>query len=237
MLRRIIIGALALILAVVGGVLTFVYAKGADQRAMAQLQPAQVLVVAQPIAAGTPAEAIGESLEVREIPTAAVVPGALTSIGDLGGRVTTADLQPGEQLLESRFAMPEEAALSNAVEIPQGMHQLSLLLEPRRVLGGTLQPGDTVGVFVSQDGIGSHIVQHKVLVVDVVGGPTTVVDENGQEVEQGPAGDVLVTLAVPAADAEELVFAAEYSRIYLSLEAPDAPEEGTRVVDPEVIFE
>jgi pilus assembly protein CpaB len=237
MIRRIIIGALALVLAVVGGVMTFSYASGADQRAIAELAPTRVLVVAAPIPAGTPSSAIAESLVVDEIPAAAVVPGALTDLSSLEGQQTTTDLVPGEQLLPSRFASPD--ALPGAVEIPPGMHQLTVQLDARRVLGGEVHSGDRVGVFVSRaDGAiaETQLILHKVLVTAVRGGPSVTEDEEGNEVEQGPSDILMVTMALSAPDAELVVFAAEYELMYLSLEPDDASEEGTRSVTPEVIL-
>lgn len=236
MTSRIIVGAVALLLALIGGALTVVYANDADARAIARLSPVQVLVVTQPIAAGTPAESIAESLALEEIPQAAVVPGALADLSTVEGQVTTADLQPGEQLLGARFAAPE--AVSAGVEMPPGMHRLSVQLEPRRVIGGELRPGDTVGFFVSRNGSNeTSLILHKVLVLDVVGGVTTTVDEAGNEVEQPAAGAITVTFALSLSDAELVVYAAEYDNIWLSIEAPGVPENGSRNVTPEVILE
>lgn len=239
MIRRIVIGALALVLAVVGGVLTVAYANGADERALAELAPTRVLVVAEPIPAGTPAEAIAGSLVVEDIPAAAVVPGALTDLSALeAGQLATTDLQPGEQLLAARFAAP--ADLPGAVEIPAGMHELTMQLDARRVLGGEITAGDRVGIFVSRADAAiaeTHLILHKVLVTDVRGGPTVTEDENGEEVEEGPADTLMITVAVSAPDAERIVFASEYELIYLSREAEDAPEDGTRSVTPEVILQ
>ena len=78
---------------------------------------------------------------------------------------------------------------------------------------------------------------HKVLVTDVQGGASTTTDENGEAVEQAAAGSIIVTLALSPADAEEVVFAQEFASIWLSLEGAEVPEDGTRVVDAEVIFE
>ncbi|MCH1883727.1 RcpC/CpaB family pilus assembly protein [Agrococcus sp. ARC_14] len=234
-MRRIIIGVIAVLLAVGGGTLTFLYASGADARAMAQMTPTQVLVVAETIPAGTPGDAIGASLVVQEIPAAAVVPGGVTDIAQLSGLEASADLQPGEQLLAARFEAPQ--AVAEAVEVPPGMHQLTIELEPRRVLGGELEAGDTIGIFVSRGSTeATHLMLHKVLVLAVAGGPEVTIDENGNEVEQAAASSILVTVALSAPDAERLVFAAEYDRIYLSLENADVSEQGTRIVDGEVIF-
>ncbi|MGM1028535.1 MAG: Flp pilus assembly protein CpaB [Actinomycetota bacterium] len=246
MIRRIIVALVALLIAAVGGVLTFLYAAGADARAMASMSPAQVLVVAEPIPAGTPAESIARSLTVTEIPSSAVVPGGVTDLGEVAGLLTTTDLQPGEQLLASRFAAQE--ALAEVVEVPADMHQLSLQLETRRVIGGELRAGDTVGVFLSgtvTTGTSTenssvdqtHLILHKVLVTAVTGGAAVTTDESGEEVEQEAEDTIMVTFALSAADAEQLVFGAEFGTIWLSLEGAEVPEQGTRLVIPQEAFQ
>ena len=64
------------------------------------------------------------------------------------------------------------------------------------------------------------------LVTAVRGGPTVAEDEEGNEVEQGPADTLMVTMALSAPDAELVVFGAEYELMYLSLEPDDASEAG-----------
>lgn len=245
MIRRIIVALVALLIAAVGGVLTFLYASSADARAMANMSPAQVLIVAEPIAAGTAAESLSRSLTVAEVPSSAVVPGGVTDLAEVAGLLTTTDLQPGEQLLASRFEAPE--ALAAAIEVPTDMHELSLQLETRRVIGGELRPGDTVGIFVSarltsgEGGEGeaavTKLILNKVLVTAVAGGAAVVTDENGEEVEQGPEETVMVTFALSAADAEQVVWGAEFGTVWLSLEGAEVAVDGTRVVTAEEVFQ
>ena len=246
MIRRIIVALVALLIAAAGGVLTFLYASGADARAMADMAPARVLVVAEPIAAGTPADAIAESVSVAELPAAAVVPGGVADLADVAGLLTNADLQPGEQLLTTRFESPD--GVPEVVEVPPNMHQLSLQLETRRVIGGELRPGDTVGVFLSgtvvtgtstenSESDQTHLILHKVLVTAVTGASGVVTDENGDEVQQEAEETIMVTFALSAADAEQLVFGAEFGQIWLSLEGADVPEDGTRLVTPVEAFQ
>jgi pilus assembly protein CpaB len=241
MARRIITIVLAALLAVVGGSLTYLYASGADRRAMADLEPTSVLVVAEPVAAGTPAEELSELVEMREVPAGSEVPGGVDDLSQVKGLVTSADLVPGEQLVKARFVASED--LDAGVTVPEGHHRVSIELEPRRVIGGQLRPGDTVGVFVSLNSDGSekktHLILHKVIVTDVRGGVREVEDEDkdGEETETAPAEMVMVTLAVPATDAEKVVYAAEYELVWLSIEPEEASENGTRIITPEVIFE
>jgi pilus assembly protein CpaB len=247
MIRRLIIALVALLVAAAGGVLTYLYASAADSRAMARMEPTQVLVVAEPIAAGTPAEELARSLTVAELPRAAVVAGGVTDLADVAGMQTSADLQPGEQLLSSRFVAPEAAA--GEIEVPTDMHELSIRLETQRVIGGELRPGDTVGVFVSatiettvpgaeetQQEMITHLVLHKVLVTDVRGAATVTTNDAGEQVEEEAAESVMVTLALSPADAERVVFAQEFASIWLSLEGAEVPEDGTQTVDAEVLF-
>lgn len=49
-------------------------------------------------------------------------------------------------------------------------------------------------------------------------------------VAEAPSDQLLVTMAVSAAEAEQLVFAAEFGTIWLTAEGPDASEEGTRIL-------
>lgn len=226
-MRRILIVALALILAVVGGVVTFSYAAGADARAMAGMQPTTVLVVAEPVPQGTAAEELSGLLTLAELPASAVVPGALADLSTLEGTVATTDLEPGEQLLASRFAAPD--ALGAAVQVPEGLLLMSIELEPRRVIGGDLQPGDRIAIFVSEGGDGApdatNLLQRDVLVVDVAGGASVATDEAGVQTEQPASPSVMVTVAVDPTASQQLVFAIEYEIVYLSLESETAPKD------------
>lgn len=240
--RRIVAGVLAVLLAGLGGVLVIGYATGADQRAMAGMDPVAVLVVAQTVPEGTAAEELGDLVSTEELPSTAVAPGALSSVAEVAGLVTTTELLPGEQLFAGRFVDPQALADAARVEVPEGMHQLSVLLDPQRVLGGHLTPGATVGVFISvTDPAETHLVQHKVLVTDVQGGivPASQDEPDPDAATAAPVGEgsVMVTLAVEGPDAEQIVFGAEHGSIWLSLEDTEADDSETRIVDRESVYE
>jgi pilus assembly protein CpaB len=226
-MRRVLVVALALVVAIVGGVVTFSYAAGADARAMAGMQPTSVLVVEEAIPAGTASEDVAELVTLAELPANAVVPGSMRSLDGLAGLVTTTDLEPGEQLLTARFAPPD--ALGGAVEVPAGMHLISVQLEPRRIVGGDVEPGDRVAVFVSEGDEPSpdatRLLMHSVLVVDVAGGTAVVVDETtGTETEEAADSAVTVTVALDPVQSQQLVFSVEYELVYLSIEPDDASD-------------
>ncbi|MPV37017.1 Flp pilus assembly protein CpaB [Georgenia subflava] len=239
MTRRIVAALAAVLLAVVGAVLLVGYVAGADQRAMAGMETTPVLEVVEPVAAGTPAAELAELVTVADVPRSMVASGAVASLTEIDGLVATTDLLPGEQLLGSRFADPASLVDPARVEVPAGMHEVSVLLESQRVLGSSLAAGDTVGVFITRSGE-THLALHKVLVTRVQGGitPPTPTAEGAEAVPAPvPQGSVMVTLAVAAPDAERIVWAAEHGGIWLSAEPGDAPEDGTRAVNETSVYE
>lgn len=248
--RRIVAAIIAVVLAGLGTTLLGGYVAGADRRAAAGMVQTPVLVAAAPIPAGTPASALGELVTTKELPAKSVTPGALTELDQVAGQEVVADIQLGEQLVPARFAAPAEDA--GAVEVPEDMHELSVLLEPRRVLGGHLTAGDTVGVFVSfgenfTDGR-THLTLHKVLVTRVQGGLAPA--EGGQQGSEdtqpedgaapapgtAPADAVVVTLALSPGDAEKVVWAQEWGTTWLSVERDTVPEDGTSIVTKDGVF-
>ena len=245
--RRVIAAVVAALLAMVGGVLIVSYVRGADERAMAGQKPVEVLVVSGEVAEGTTAEALAESVTTTELPAKAVPENALTSLDDVSGLVVTADLHPGEQLLTTRFAHPETVRKTE-VEVPPGLQQLSLLLEPQRIIGGFIEAGDTVGVFVSmpknEEGPSqTHLILNQVLVTRVQGGVdmSTDTEAEPEEPTEGasatPASPIVVTLAADGPSAERIVYGQEHGTVWLSLEPADALVDGTKVVTRENIYQ
>jgi pilus assembly protein CpaB len=234
--------AAALVLALVGGAVLVAYVRGADARAAAGLQPVRVLVVQQPVPEGTPADQLADKVETELVPAKAAVPGRVSDLAALAGKVTTADLQPGEQLLRSRFAAPDDLRAPGTVDVPAGKQEVSVVLAPERAVGGRLAAGDTVGIYLSltfEDGTATtHGVLHGVLVTQVQGAPAAPSTSSGSsgdtetasEGTPAPTGSLLITLAVTARDAEEVVFGAEHGSLWLSLEPDGADNAGTQVI-------
>ncbi|KAE8765552.1 Flp pilus assembly protein CpaB [Georgenia thermotolerans] len=251
MIRRILAAVAAILLAAVGALVLVTYVGNADERAMAGMQTTDVLVVTAPVAQGTPVANLKDAVNLEALPAKAVPAGAVATLDDLVGQVTTADLQPGEQLLAARFADPATLQKHGAVEVPPNMHEVSVLLDPQRVVGGRVTAGDTVGVFVSLGGK-THLTLHKVLVTHVQGGvivpsegsaatdvaPAKATDPGAAATpEPAPSSSVMVTVAVSAPDAEKIVFAAESASIWLSKEGAEVPVDGTRIVTEGNVYE
>lgn len=256
MSRRILGIVAAVVLAAVGtGVLTL-YVKGAEDRALAGERTVEVLVVQAAVKSGTPAEQLADLVDMKRIPAKVQAVDSVASLDELDGKVALVDLVPGEQVVATRFAEPDQIVQRGAVEVPDGLQEVTVSLEPQRAIGGRIAPGDTVGVFLSfepfdVDGVmltdeagnttevqktpnTTHLTFHKVLVTNVQGEPAPAREEAEDDDESpgpdpAPGGSFLVTLALDSAQAERVVFTAEFGTIWLSHEPETAVEDGADI--------
>ena len=245
MRRRLLAATAALVLLLVGSVVLVAYVRGADARALAGTRTVEVLVADQPIPAGTSGKELAGLVRRDVLPEKAALPGRVTDLSELAGQSATVDLEPGEQLLASRFAHPDSQRAPGTVAVPAGKSEVSVLLEPQRVVGGRLSAGDTVGVFISLKSgkPQTHVVLHRVLVTQVQGAPAQPSADGEQSDPQtassgsaAPTSALMVTLAVTSREAEAVVFGAENGTVWLSLEPEDASTGGTEVITPENIY-
>ena len=250
MRRRLLAALAALVLLSAGTVVLLAYVRGADARALAGVQTVEVLVADQVIPEGTPAEQLTTLVRTETLPRKAAVDGRVTDLDELDGLVAGVDLQPGEQLLRSRFGEVDAAGEEGTVPVPAGLQEVTVLLEPQRAVGGRLVAGDTVGVVVSigdgkQTGE-THSVVHEVLITEVQGAPlpadpeaeAAATDEtaNASSGSAVPVQSLMITLAVTASQAEAVVYGMEHGTIWLSLENADAKTGGTSVLDAGTIY-
>jgi pilus assembly protein CpaB len=240
MRRRLLAATAALVLALVGTVVLVAYVRGAETRALAGVQTVDVLVVQQPVPAGTPAPELAGLVGVEQVPAKAAVEGRVSDLDELAGQVATVDLQPGEQLLAARFSGADDLLAPGTVAVPAGAQEVSVLLEPQRAVGGRLAAGDTVGVLISMDTPSTHVVLHRVLVTQVQGAPVPVDSSGDVETASAgsaaPAASLMVTLAVTAEQAEGVVFGAEHGTLWLTLEPEGADIDGTEIVTPDNVY-
>lgn len=235
MKRRMVAALTAVILAAMGGLLLLGYVSAADERAIADLEPVTVLVATKPVPVGTSAEDLGPSVETRRLPGVAVAPGTAAALADLHGLVTTTALEPGEQLLRSRFADPAVLEAAKGLVVPKGLQQVSIQLQPQRALNGALTPGATVGVFLStKETEKTELALHKVLVTAVSGAPNPPSD--GEAASASSTEGVTVTLALDATSASRVVFAAEHGSVWLSAEPTDAPADRSPVITKKSLY-
>ena len=242
MVRRLLAAFAALLLLVVGTAVLVAYVRGADSRALAGVRTVEVLVADQLIPGGPTAAQLDDLVRTDIVPAKTAVDGRVTDLESLAGQVATVDLQPGEQLLASRFESPDEMQAPGTVAVPDGLQEVSILLEPQRAVGGRLAAGDTVGVFVSlSEPTATHVVLHHVLVTQVQGAPApadpaSADPETASAGAAAPSASLMITLAVTAANAEAVVFGIEHGTVWLSLEPAGAGTSGTEVITPDNIY-
>jgi len=181
-MRRVIAIVAALALAGLGTFLLVRYIQGAEARALAGEVLVEVLVVDQPIEAGTPAEELTDRVRAERVPTKVAAAGAVDDLTSLEGQVAAIALLPGEQLVADRFVDLEAYQGIDGgpkVEVPADLLQVTLSLSPERVVGGELRPGDIVAVFASFDPFALNSVEPTGLAPDEI--PVLVPDEGTEE--------------------------------------------------------
>ena len=117
----------------------------------------------------------------QKLPGTAVAKTRSGQSGRQAGKVTAVDLLPGEQLVAERLAAPGNHQIQRrAIQVPEGLQEISFQLEPQRVVGGQLAAGDHIGIFISLKGGGieaspeketTQLTLHKVLLTAVQGAP------------------------------------------------------------------
>jgi pilus assembly protein CpaB len=242
MKSRLVAGVAALVLAIAGTLMLVNYVSNADRRAQESLQPVDVVVVDSPVPAGTTVEDLGSLVRLRSVPGAAKASGALSSLDGLSGQVTAVALEPGEQLLASRLVDPSQRVTPGAVEVPPGMQEVTILLPPESVVGGTLRAGDLVGLYVTQgdpaapDVMSTQLVFDKVLVTAIQQAPASSGNtEDGTSAV--PSGSSFVTLARNSTDSAKIILSARVGNIWLTKQTAKTPASQRTAVTTSGIFQ
>lgn len=226
--RRTLLLLAALAVAALGTVLVFLYVRGLEARYVREQALQSILVAQTEIAPGTSLRAAANEGAVlsSQVPGRAVVPGAISDIGNLGDRVATATIFPGEQILATRFA----PSLRPEFDIPEPEEGQSLsanrvavtvnLPEERRG-GGLLQAGSTVAVMVTYGTEGGRTTKTLFSRVTVLAtGSDSITDpaaaSGTRQPEQGGSAD-LVTLALSSNQAHQVINAADQGDLYLAV--------------------
>lgn len=214
--RRILLIAAAVV-AALGAVLVFVYARGSDSRAEKRFETVEVLRATIQIEPGESiADAVAnDKLALQPVAQDQLLPTAQTTTDALTGMVALTTIYPGEQIIPEKFgeiAAPTDSGL----QIPDGQLAISVnLTDPARV-AGFVNPGAEVAIFLNGSNIATGQAFTRILLTRVtvlgVGSPTpvstttTTTDETGAQItEQLPR--TLLTFAVNQKQAERVLFA------------------------------
>jgi pilus assembly protein CpaB len=144
--RRIIGIVAAAVLALVGTISLVGYVRSAKDDALAQEALVDVYVVDEYVPKGAGPETIKASVSIEQVPARLKQDDVITDLETIGEQVAAADLQAGDQLVAARLASTELVSTEITDKV-----QISVLLEAERAVGGAIQQGDLVGVYVSFD--------------------------------------------------------------------------------------
>jgi pilus assembly protein CpaB len=240
--KRIVAIVAATVIALVGAVFVMLYARGADNRAIAAASPASVYVSSAAIPAGTSLkEAVRLKLLTQTATAAKALPaGALTSVTpENGALLALTDIPPGQYVLATAFG--ETVVGDKAIQVPNGKLAISVQLSDPARVGNFVTPGSMLTIFASyklkqldtsekskvfneQDVRGTSVLLDDIQVIGM--GNTALQSgqqgaQNGKEGEgdaaaqQGPS--FLVTLAVTPAQATKLVHGINQYVLYAGL--------------------
>ena len=238
--RRILAIVAAAVIALVGAVLVLLYAKGADNRAVAAASPSTVYVSSAQIPAGTSMkEAVRlQLLTETQVAARAVPAGALTVVTDENSSLLAlTDIPPGQYVLNDAFG--ETPVGERAIQVPSGKLAVSVQLSDPARVGNFVTPGSMLTIFASyklkqldtseeskvfneQDVRGTSVLLDNIQVIGMgnaalQGGQQA--PQNGEEAdpaaEQAPS--FLVTLAVTPEQATKLVHGINQYTLYAGL--------------------
>lgn len=202
------IGA-AVVLAGLGATGAIAWANSTKSSAEAREAQTAVVIVDTRVPKGADANIIKAATHQGTVQRKALAPGALTSEDQIGSQVALAELLPGDQLVKDRLG-------ANVGEPPAGTTRVAIKLDAERAVGGLIEPGSFVDVYISTDKQSDNNVPavttlafQKLKVTNVQTAATTT-DEKGAV----KASSYVVTLAL-SADQGKLVAGAEYGHIWL----------------------
>jgi Flp pilus assembly protein CpaB len=211
--------ALAFLLAVGATGAVFLYVRSVQRQAGGGAQHmVTVIVPKEDLRAGTSMDQVIKSggLTTLQIPSDAVVQGAVTDLSQLQGKVTSAFILQGEQITTARLQGTSQPT-GGRWNIPSGFQAVTISLDAERVVNG-LQPQDHVVVYATVDAGDRSVTLPIVPDAQVL----AVFGSNGSVLQTGGsgAGSQIVMLALRPRDAEAVILAKEKENVWLSLLPP-----------------
>jgi pilus assembly protein CpaB len=232
--RRIVLIAVAVVLALFGTFAVYSYAHNADERAVAGGRAVKVLIATKRVTAGTSwSDAVKSgNLSVQNVPASSAPQSALSGLdeGIAQTAVAQSDIAPGQVVLREAFGAA--ASQTGVLGIPAGEIAITVSLGSDTDVAGFVGPHSEVIVFVtgqlsksntkknqmigSQPTLTRAVVPRATVIATSAAPPTNLV---GKASTDGAAsvGTVLVTLALSQTDAERVVLAQKVGQLTLGL--------------------
>ena len=244
--RRKLLLVVAVIVAMLGAALVFVYVQGAENRAAGEYDTVEVLTATQAITTGETFELASSAgkLQMTRVPRNVLLPTALTTTDALQGLAANTNIYPGEQIVPEKFGGVAEAS---RLPIPEGKVAVSVELTDTARVAGFVSAGSEVAVWVTGsliEGDGAGIPFTRLLLPKVTvlaAGSTTLVsststlEDGTQTTEQLPT--TLLTLAANQAEAERLQYAAANGSLSFGLLSGDSKVQPGKGVTAQNLFD
>ena len=247
MRSRGLVVAIAVVLAVAAAAAVILYTQGVKEQARSGGELTNVIVATQEIPANQSLDPLVDQGIFTEIqlPADALVEGAVTDVGELRGVTTTTPILANEQISTSRLSSAERPL--NLTGVSKGHVGVAVELDAPQGGVGNIQPGDSVQVFATYQGVQVIKGDLRKLVNSAAAGTTSPkidlpdftltliptvrvlrIQNPSVDTETGRSDSsrIQVTLDLLPQDAQNLVFAQENARIWLGLLPPG--EDGTQ---------
>ena len=235
--RRILAITAAAVIALIGAVLVLLYARGADNRAVAAASPTTVYVSNAVVPAGT---TLKEAVRLQQITETKVAErslpaGALTTVDDTNSAlVALTDIPPGQYVLAAAFG--ETPMGEKALQVGAGKLAVSVQLSDPARVGTFVTPGSYLTIFMTykmkqlndtkqaqvfndQDVKGTSVLLDNIKVIamgDASLTPQPTASTDGEQQQQN-APSFLVTLEVTPEQATRLVHGINNYTLYAGL--------------------
>jgi len=149
MKSKVLIIAVALVLAGIAAAVSAQYLKSARTDIAKESQPIQVLVALEDIPRGTSADEMiaKKMVALQAVPRRFTAAGAVSTPKGIAGMVLGTPLTRGQQITPEQFSAPEVAGL--AFSIPKQQLALTIPVDAVKGVGGLVKPGDHIVLYVT----------------------------------------------------------------------------------------
>lgn len=250
--RRTLIVVVSVVLAVIAGVIAYLYVSNADERASDKVQTTKIYVAAAAIPQGTTGEAAEPSIQLKEFLKESVPPDAISSTADLTGKVAVAPISVGMPITTALFRAPgTTGTIQSQLDAAKGQEAIALALPGVQGVNGLIQPGDRINLIISgssTDNRAAYFMQNvKVL---GVGTATSAAPAPGSTTANGspsaaptaPSGGALIVEVDPIGAERIMLAQVSQQQIYATLipaayQPPESPTDAVglpQLLDPSV---
>jgi pilus assembly protein CpaB len=207
---------LALLSAIVTALLLFVFLSSLIK--FGGSDTSKIITAAQDIPANT---LITQEMVIStDVPTDAVLPGAITKISDVVGKAMKSDVYVGEQIISAKMIVPGETgngALSYAIE--PGMRAITIAVDATSGVAGMLRPSDRIDLMGEYDVAGTVFTDLVAEFINVLA-VDNVLLETGKAADGTTPAYATITLEVTPQQAMEISMAAYSGTLRAVLRSP-----------------